>query len=74
MKNVKRILALIAAFLLFGMYACTLIFALIGSPNDLNLLWASIASTIILPVLLYGYMLVYRQIHQSQDQDEDDAK
>lgn len=74
MKNVKRILALAAAILLFAMYACTLIFALIGSPNALNLLWASIACTIILPVLLYGYMLVYRQVHDNQDQEDDDAK
>ncbi len=32
MKNAKRILALVAAILLFGMYLSTSIFALIGSP------------------------------------------
>ena len=60
MKNAKRILALIAAVLLFGMYLSTLIFALIGSPHSIDLLWASVACTIVLPVLLYGYMLVFR--------------
>ncbi len=60
MKNAKRILALAAAILLFGMYLSTLIFALIGSPHSINLLWASIACTIVLPVLLYGYMLVFK--------------
>ena len=59
MKNAKRILALAAAILLFGMYLSTLIFSLIGSPHSIDLLWASIACTIVLPVLLYGYMLVY---------------
>ena len=54
MKNAKRILALAAAILLFGMYLSTLIFALIGSPHSIDLLWASIACTIVLPVLLYG--------------------
>ena len=43
MKNAKRILALIAAVLLFGMYLSTLIFALIGSPHSIDLLWASVA-------------------------------
>ena len=43
MKNAKRILALAAAILLFGMYLSTLIFALIGSPHSIDLLWASIA-------------------------------
>ena len=52
MKNAKRILALIAAILLFGMYLSTLIFALMGSPHSIDLLWASVACTIILPVLL----------------------
>ena len=51
MKNAKRILALIAAILLFGMYLSTLIFALMGSPHSIDLLWASVACTIILPVL-----------------------
>ena len=40
MKNAKRILALAAAILLFGMYLSTLIFALIGSPHSIDLLWA----------------------------------
>ena len=48
MKNAKRILALIAAVLLFGMYLSTLIFALIGSPHSIDLLWASVACTIVL--------------------------
>ena len=43
MKNAKRILALIAAILLFGMYLSTLIFALMGSPHSIDLLWASVA-------------------------------
>ena len=70
MKNLKRILALIAAIGLFGRYACTLIFALIGSPNATSLLWASIACTIILPVLLYGYLLVYKLTHHDHEDDD----
>lgn len=69
MKNVKRILALIAAFLLFGMYLCTFIFALSGSPHSTDLLWVSVISTVVIPVLLYGYLLVYRLTHPSDQED-----
>ena len=70
MKNAKRILALIAAVLLFGMYLSTLIFALIGSPHSIDLLWASVACTIVLPVLLYGYMLVFRLTRHDTPSDD----
>lgn len=60
MKKTKRILALIGALLLFAMYASTLVFALSGSENAESMLMASIACTIIVPVLLYAYILVYR--------------
>ena len=74
MKNAKRILALIAAILLFGMYLSTLIFALMGSPHSIDLLWASVACTIILPVLLYSYTLVFKLTrHDDPDQDHDHA-
>lgn len=65
MKNkkphrIKRILAGVGAFLLFAMYAGTLVFALIDHSASQGLLKASIACTIILPVLLYAYSLVFR--------------
>ena len=60
MKKMKRFLALTGAFLLFAMYAATLVFALIGSEHALTLLKAAIACTVIVPVFLYAYILVYR--------------
>lgn len=68
MKNLKRILALLGAVLLAAMYLSTLVFALIGSPSALKMLKASVACTILLPVLLYAYMLVYKK---RRDEDED---
>lgn len=67
MKKVKRILALIGAVLLVAMYASTLIFALTDRSGTMNLLMASIACTIILPVLLYAYTLVYKISHKDDD-------
>lgn len=63
MKKIKRVLAGVGALILVGMYISTLIFSLIGSPEALNWLKASIACTILLPVLLYAYTLVYKILH-----------
>ncbi len=68
MKKMKRILAGAGALLLLGMYLSTIILALIGSPNALRLLKASIACTVILPVLLYAFILVYR-VAKGEDSD-----
>lgn len=72
MKKTKRILALIGAVLLFAMYASTLVFAFIDHSASMWLLKASIACTIILPVLLYAYTLVYRVTRTGPAPDTDD--
>ena len=53
MKKLKRISALLGVFILIAMYLCTLIFALIDSPVASDLLKASIAATIFVPVILF---------------------
>ena len=58
--SLKRILALTGAGLLVIMYLLTLFFALSGSENYHGMLMGSIAATIIVPVVIYGYILVYR--------------
>lgn len=60
MKKPKRILALLGAVLLILMYASTLIFALINSPSAEGMFKASVAATILIPVLLYAYILIAR--------------
>lgn len=72
----KRILAAAGAFLLFAMYALTLVFALVDHSAAKGLLKASIACTIILPVLLYAFTLVYRltgNSHGRQDCHDEDG-
>ena len=70
MHKLTRIFALIGAILLAGLYICTLILALIDSAYTSDLLKAAIASTIILPVLLYAYILIYRLAKHSDDYPE----
>ena len=72
MNKLKRILALIGAILLICMYAATLVFALIDSPTADALLKASIAATILIPVLLYAFIVIARLLKdRGNDQDRD---
>ena len=65
-NKIKRLLAALGSFLLFAMYALTLIFALTDHSATKGLLKASIACTILLPVLLYAFILVYRLTDKDQ--------
>jgi len=68
MKKMKRIVALIGVILLLSLYALTIVGALTASPNSAALFQASIYSTIVVPIMLYAYILVYRVVKKdSQD-------
>lgn len=73
MQKLKRILALIGAVLLIILYACTLVFALIGSPWSDTMLKASIGATILIPVLLYGMVLMTRVLKKDDRQENDSS-
>ncbi|HJB36086.1 MAG TPA: HAD family phosphatase [Candidatus Blautia merdipullorum] len=60
MKNLKRLLALIGVILLAGMYVLTLILSLTDNSAAGNVLMASLFGTVIIPVLLYAFLLVYK--------------
>ena len=70
MKKFKRFFALTGAILLILLYVSTLIFALIEHPAAIGLLKASVACTILLPVLLYAYALVYRATRKEGEDSE----
>ena len=70
MKKMKRFLALLGAVLLIAMYGSTLFFAFIDHSATMGMLKASIACTIIIPVLLYAYTLVYRNIRDNQKDND----
>ncbi|MCR4611547.1 MAG: hypothetical protein K5644_06585 [Lachnospiraceae bacterium] len=69
MMNIKRILAIIAIILLVGMYATTLIVALIGGPNLMFYLGLSIAATLIVPILLFCGIEIAKKIKEKKEQN-----
>lgn len=70
MKKVKRILALLGAVLLALLYISTLILALIDHSTTQGFLKASVACTILVPVLLYAYSMFYRLAHRNDSEEE----
>lgn len=70
-KNMKRVFAIFGVILLVGLYAATLVFALIDSPWALDCLKVSIGLTIIIPVLLWIYIAMFRFMDQQRKANMD---
>lgn len=73
-KTSVRILALIGVVLLAALYITTLVLALSDRPNAPNLLTASVAATILIPVLIYTYQFIYRLIKNKKNPVPGDEK
>lgn len=73
MKNMKRILALIGSIILVGLYISTLVFAILGSPDTMGWFKASVYSTIVIPVLIWAYTLIYRLLKDHNTKQHDDS-
>ncbi|MDO5344272.1 MAG: hypothetical protein Q4E91_00800 [Lachnospiraceae bacterium] len=80
MKKIKRILAWAGIVLLLGMYLITFLLGILGNEATKDMLLASIACTIVLPVLLYAMLLLARLLSgsgrkpsDSETQDTEDA-
>ena len=64
MKNLRRIMAIAGIVLLIAVYASTMVFALMKHPMADRFLMASVFCTVAVPVLLYGMILVARNLEQ----------
>jgi len=68
MKKAKQILAVVGILLLVALYGSTLVFAIIDDPNTFTLLAASIAATIIIPVMLW-VMGIFLRLAKKDDNE-----
>ncbi len=71
MKNTKRIFAVLGIIVLIGLYLTTLILALIDNPHTFDLFKISVGLTILIPVLLWIYIAMYRYIKQRRQANQD---
>lgn len=60
MKKLKRIFAWIGIILLLGMYLVTFLLGVMGNEATKDMLLASIACTVFVPVLLYAIIMLAR--------------
>ena len=57
----KRILAMLLILLLLALFAATLITGVVGGPEQLPLLKALIFCDVVVPAVIYGYLLISRR-------------
>lgn len=67
MKRLKRIMAWIAIVLLIGMYIVTAVMAFMATPGSFHMFQTSLAATIMVPVMIYVVLFLYRLIHPEKD-------
>lgn len=73
MKKTKQLLALLGVIFLVGLYLITLVLALTDNSGTMNMFFASIVATVIIPVLLWAYTFIYRLVRGDQ-KDASDSK
>lgn len=61
-QKLKRILALAGAIFLACLYLITLVLAFVDPTASKDWLKASLVSTVVIPVFLYAYILIYRYL------------
>lgn len=76
MRQMKRIICLVGVIFLLGLYLATLISAFFTTKATAGLFKACIFSTIVVPIVLYGYLLIYRVLknnnsHKDKKETED---
>ena len=71
--NAKRILALVGIVILVGIYLTSLVFALIDHPMKSSMLYASLYATIVIPALIYAFLLIGRLLRKEEPSDEETA-
>lgn len=63
MKKIKQVVAIAMCVLLVGMYVASFVAAIFAKPQAHGLFMASVGMTIMIPLLLYAYTIIYRVIH-----------
>ncbi len=67
MQKGKRILAVIGIVVLVGLYVTTFVLAIVDNSNTMNLFFASVAATILVPVLIWIYSFIYKLLTKNRD-------
>lgn len=69
MEKFKRILALTGVIFLVSLYIITFIAAIFTTPYSDSLFKASIFCTVLIPIILYAYILIYKLVKKKKSED-----
>lgn len=69
MKQIRRIIAIIGAALLAILYLITLMCAIFDTSSGMFLFKASVMCTVLVPILIWGYTVIYR-LAKGKDEQE----
>ncbi len=72
MQKLKQILGIAAITLLVFMYVLTLVFAIIDNPHTMTLFKASVAATVVIPVVLW-VIRIFVKIAKPDNSEFDEA-
>ena len=70
----KQILAILGIVLLAALYVSSLVFALIGSSWARPFLELSVYLTVLVPIILYAFLLVSKKKRQRDSEEKDSDK
>ena len=71
MKKAKSITCIIGVILLIGLYIITLIFSITDNTQAKSWLSASLYATVAVPILLYAFLLITRQLKNRNQEAAD---
>ena len=72
-QKIKRVLALAAVIIIALLYAATFVLSFLPGDQAKDLLMVSIVATVVIPVLLYIYLWLFR-LFKGDDKDPDDPE
>ena len=72
--NKKRVAAIASLCLIGIMYIATIIFALMDSPFARSCLMASLFCTIVIPVIIYAYLMLLNIWNRREENTEKDSE
>ena len=72
MKKIKQVVAIVMCVLLVGMYVASFVAGDFFQPRGpLSYFMASVGMTIMIPLLLYAYTIIYRVIHPEVHKEDE---
>jgi hypothetical protein len=73
MKKLKQITAIVVVIILIALYVITLLTAIFDPTETRSWFRASIFATVVVPVLLWAYMMIFKLI-RGNDEDKDEGE